>query len=50
MVAVNVGVVDKARKVKPQIPEVGQDGIPVHDEIVLELRIEPYLDPPGAGI
>jgi GNAT superfamily N-acetyltransferase len=50
MVAVNVGVVDEARKVKPQIPEIGQDGIPVHDEIVLELRIEPYLDPPGAGI
>jgi GNAT superfamily N-acetyltransferase len=50
LVAVNVGVVDEARKVKPQIPEIGQDGIPVHDEIVLELRIEPYLDPPGAGI
>jgi N-acetylglutamate synthase-like GNAT family acetyltransferase len=38
---VNVGVVDEARKVKPQIPEMGQSGIPIHDEIVFELRIEP---------
>jgi len=47
MVAVNPGVVDEARKIKPQIPEVGQDGIAIHDEIVLELRIKPYLDEAG---
>ena len=47
MIAVNTGVVDEARKIKPQIPEVGQDGIAIHDEIVLELRVEPYLDEPG---
>ena len=43
MVAVNLGVVDEARKIKPQIPEVGYKGIAVHDEIILELRIEPSL-------
>ncbi len=44
MVAVNVGVVDQARKVKPEIPELGERGIPIHDEIVMELAIKPYLD------
>jgi GNAT superfamily N-acetyltransferase len=44
MVQVNVGAVDEARKIKPQIPEVGLDGIPIHDEIILELRIHAYLD------
>jgi ribosomal protein S18 acetylase RimI-like enzyme len=44
LVAVNVGVVDEARKVKPQIPETGEHGIPIHDEIVLELRIKPSLE------
>jgi ribosomal protein S18 acetylase RimI-like enzyme len=41
---VNVGAVDEARKTKPQIPEIGERGIAIHDEIVMELRIEPYLD------
>ncbi|MFQ5489917.1 MAG: GNAT family N-acetyltransferase [Phycisphaerae bacterium] len=45
MVAVNIGVVDQARKTKPQIPEVGANGIPIHDEIVMELRIKPALNP-----
>lgn len=43
MVAINAGVVDEARKLKPEIPLVGERGIPVHDEIVMELAIEPYL-------
>lgn len=42
--AVNVGVVDEARKVKPQIPLTGERGIGIHDEIVMELSIKPYLD------
>ena len=45
IVKVNVGAVDQARKIKPQIPEVGNDGIPIHDEIVLELKIKPSLEP-----
>lgn len=44
LVMVNVGAVDEARKTKPQIPETGEHGIAIHDEIVLELTIEPYLD------
>ena len=44
LVAVNVGAVDQARKIKPQIPEIGIDGIPIHDELVLELRIQPFSD------
>ena len=44
MVAVNVGAVDEARKIKPEIPEIGQGGVPMHDEIVLELKIKPSLD------
>jgi N-acetylglutamate synthase-like GNAT family acetyltransferase len=49
LVQVNVGAVDEARKVKPQIPEVGQDGIPIHDEIVMELRIKGALKEGSAG-
>ncbi len=44
IVAVNVGVVDEARKSKPSIPETGEGGIGIHDEIAMELRVEPYLD------
>jgi len=44
MTAINLGVVDEARKIKPQIPLVGERGVPVQDEVVMELRIEPYLD------
>ena len=43
MIAINLGVVDEARKIKPQIPSVGWRGIPIHDEIVLELIIKPHL-------
>ncbi|UCG16366.1 MAG: GNAT family N-acetyltransferase [Phycisphaerales bacterium] len=41
MVQVNIGAVDKARKAKPQIPDVGHHGIPIHDEIVMELPVKP---------
>ncbi len=44
LVAVNLGAVDEARKVKPQIPEIGERGIAIHDELVLELSVKPYLD------
>ncbi len=44
MTAINLGVVDAARMVKPQIPTVGERGVPIHDEVVMELAIEPYLD------
>lgn len=44
IVGVHVGMVDEARKIKPQIPEIGRDGIPIHDELILELRVQPYSD------
>ena len=45
MTAVNLGVVDEARKAKPEIPQVGFEGIRVRDEVVFELPIKAYLDP-----
>ena len=44
MVAINVGAVDEARKMKPQIPKLGERDVPIRDEIIMELPIEPYLD------
>ena len=44
MTAINLGAVDAARKIKPAIPECGERGIPIHDEIVMELPVKPYLD------
>lgn len=40
---VRVGAVDAARKLKPQIPKMGHSGIPIHDELVLELKLKPSL-------
>ena len=39
IVAVYSGAVDKARQMKPSIPEVGNDGIHIHDELELEIKI-----------
>jgi len=44
---VRLDVVDEARKIKPQIPLTGERGVPIRDELVLELEIEPYLDSEG---
>lgn len=40
LVAVYPGAVDEARQLKPQIPVVGENDIPVHDELELELRLD----------
>lgn len=32
---VGLGLVDKARKLKPSIPVIGENNIPIHDEIYL---------------
>jgi GNAT superfamily N-acetyltransferase len=32
--------VTRARRIKPQIPRVGENGIPIRDEIELEMRLE----------
>jgi GNAT superfamily N-acetyltransferase len=37
IVAVHIGIVDMMRRLKPAIPEKGVDGIPMRDEIELEM-------------
>ena len=44
MVKINVGAVDQAREIKPQIPTTGRRGIEIHDEIVMELQLKPYIE------
>lgn len=39
LVEIRPGAIDRARALKPTIPEIGQNGIPMHDEIVLERRL-----------
>ena len=40
LVAVHRNAVDAARKIKPEIPLIGNDGIPLRDEIELEMVLE----------
>lgn len=40
LVAVHRGALDEARKRKPLIPEIGEHGIPIHDELELELSLD----------
>ncbi len=49
MVAINLGIVDEARKIKPSIPNLGERGVQIQDEIVMDLRIKPYLDAGATG-
>ena len=37
MAAIHRGAVDESRKIKPGIPKIGNHGIPLHDEIELEM-------------
>jgi GNAT superfamily N-acetyltransferase len=39
LVAVHRGAVDAARLLKPSIPPIGADGIPIHDELELDLPL-----------
>jgi ribosomal protein S18 acetylase RimI-like enzyme len=39
LVAVHRGAVNESRKIKPSIPLVGHDGIPLRDEIELEMLV-----------
>ena len=39
-VAVHSDAVSESRKLKPEIPEIGIDGIPIRDEIEMELRLD----------
>jgi ribosomal protein S18 acetylase RimI-like enzyme len=37
LAALHPGAVDDAREIKPSIPLIGDDGVPIHDELELEL-------------
>jgi RimJ/RimL family protein N-acetyltransferase len=39
MVKVHRGAVNEARKLKPEIPEIGHGGVPIEDELEFELRL-----------
>jgi ribosomal protein S18 acetylase RimI-like enzyme len=39
LVAVHRGAVNESRKAKPSIPLIGNDGIPLRDEIELEMKL-----------
>ena len=41
LTALHAGAVSASRRLKPSIPEFGQDGIPIRDEIDLELPLAP---------
>ncbi len=45
MTEIRRGAVDAARKIKPQIPMTGERGVPMHDEVIMELELKPFLDP-----
>ena len=50
LVALRTGAVDKARRdLKPEIPELGQSGIPIHDEIELSLSLSFSQGQPGSS-
>ena len=38
--AIHIGAMNKSRKIKPAIPEIGQHGIPLRDEIEFELFLD----------
>lgn len=44
LVAVHLDTVEQMRKLKPRIPMTDPRGIPIQDEFVMELKLEPYLD------
>lgn len=47
--AVAPGAVDEARRRKPAIPVIGNEGIELHDELTLQLRLDGLDEPAEAG-
>ncbi len=39
LVAVHHGAIDEARKLKPSIPEFGENGVRISDELEFELEL-----------
>lgn len=42
LIALHRNAIENARKIKPQIPLIGNDGIPLRDEIELEMILNTY--------
>jgi hypothetical protein len=40
LVAVHRNAVEKSRELKPGIPSIGMDGIPIRDEVELEMDLK----------
>ena len=49
LVALYPGAVEQSRRFKPEIPLVGIDGIPIRDEIELEIRLREHPLGPRSG-
>jgi ribosomal protein S18 acetylase RimI-like enzyme len=45
LAALHVGAVAESRRLKPEIPETGLDGIPIRDELELELPLRASESP-----
>ena len=44
LVAVHKNAIDHARKLKPEIPDIGHNGIPIRDEIELEMLLRKSME------
>lgn len=44
MTEIRRGAVDAARSIKPQIPALGERNVPMHDEVIMELELKPFID------
>lgn len=42
--ALRAGAADQSRKVKPEIPFIGENDIPIHDELELEFDLRNFFD------
>lgn len=40
LIKINHGAIDEARKIKPEIPLIGQNGIPIHHEIEFTMKLK----------
>jgi GNAT superfamily N-acetyltransferase len=39
LAALHPGALDRTRELKPWVPQIGADGIPLRDELELEMRL-----------
>jgi GNAT superfamily N-acetyltransferase len=49
LVRVHCNAVDESRRLKPEIPPIGENGLPIRDELELELALESPNPPDLAG-